>query len=785
MIGKTIAHYKILEKLGEGGMGVVYKAEDTKLQRMVALKFLPQEWTRDPDAKARFMNEARAASALDHHNICNIHEIDETEDGQLFISMAFYEGETIREKIEGGPLKLDEAIDLAIQIADGLDIAHQKTIVHRDLKPANVLVTERGVAKIVDFGLAKLAGRTMLTKEGITLGTASYMSPEQARGEVVDHRTDIFSFGVLLYEMLTGQLPFKGDYEAAVLYSILHEDPEPVTALRSGVPMELERVVNKTLAKKTDERYQNVADIRVDLKALHNVPEKKTAVGTGPKTAPGKRYFVYGAAAILAILLILAGRQFFAGGSKTIDSIAVLPLVNLSGETDQDFFTAGMHEALISELSKISALRTISRTSVMQYKETVKTIPEIAAELDVDAVVTGSAFRSGETVRITVQLMAARPEKHLWSQTFDRDLVDVLLLHSEVARQIASEIQIKVTRDEESQLRNAVAVKTEAYENYLLGRHYLRIRLGSENLWQAMEHFERAIEIDSTFAPAHAGLAFTYYRLGGRYNIIAPEDSWPKVREYAAKALALNEGLAEAHTALALVKQGYEWDWIGAEKEYRHAMELNPNSVEVLGDYARFLAMRGRKKEAVALLQKAIKLDPNAKGRPIRVARYSGRLEEAIQLALIESESEPEETSWHFRLAKYYTEVGKYDKAIKHLQIQISLMKSDEVDEAEVDEVALLGHLYGRIGRRAQALEMLERLDELSRQGKYVSPALKAWIYAGLNDRDNAILWLTKGYEARAHRMGLGIISFKYVFEPIADDPRFKDLLRKMNLEPW
>ena len=350
-----------------------------------------------------------------------------------------------------------------------------------------------------------------------------------------------------------------------------------------------------------------------------------------------------------------------------------------------------------------------------------------------------------------------------------------------MARQIAREIQIKITQNEENQLKSAVTVNSAAYETYLLGRHYHKLGgLGEESyLWQAIEYYERAVAIDSTFAQGYASLALTYYRLGGNFNIIAPEDTWPKVREYAAKALALNEGLAEAHTALALVNK-YEWDWIGAEKEYRRAIELNPNSLAVLGNYAGFLAQSGRNDEAVALYEKASKLDPNSKSTPITAVFYSGRVEEAIQLTLIESQSEPENATWHWRLATWYTKLGKYEDAIKHLKIQIPLMKGDEVDE-----VALLGNLYGRTGRRAKALEMLERLDELSRQGKYVSPALKAWIYSGLNDRDKAILWLTKGYEARAHRMGLNIIWVKYVFEPIADDPRFKDLLRKMNLEPW
>jgi len=562
MIGKTISHYTILEKLGEGGMGVVYKAEDTELKRMVALKFLPLNVASDDELRKRFINEAQTASALNHPNICTIHAVEASDD-QPFIAMEFVAGRELKEMVEGyrdAPMPGADVLDYATQIAEGLQAAHKQGIVHRDIKPANIMVTDDGLVKVMDFGLAKKKGQPALTKTGSTLGTVAYMSPEQARNEEVDHRSDIFSFGAVLYELCSGRQPFAGDYEAATLYSVIHEEPE---ALPDSIPSDLQSVVLKCLEKEADERYQNVEDMLVDLKALHSVQEKMTAVGTGPKTAAANRYLLYGAVAILAILLILAGRNFFTGGSASIDSIAVLPLENLSGETDQDYFAAGMHEALISELSKISALRTISRTSVMQYKETVKTIPEIAEELGVDAVVTGSAFRSGETVRIAVQLMAARPEKHLWAETFDRDLVDVLTLHSEVARQIASKIQIKVTQGEETRLKSAVSINSEAYESYLLGRHYYRLQ-GASNFKKAVEYFELAVEMDSTFALGYAALARAYYKLGDS-NVIAPEDTWPKVRESAAKALALNEGLAEAHSALALVKGEYEWDWVGAD----------------------------------------------------------------------------------------------------------------------------------------------------------------------------------------------------------------------------
>jgi serine/threonine protein kinase len=399
VIGKTISHYKIIKKLGEGGMGVVYKAEDTKLQRPVALKFLPPEWTRDPDAKARFMNEARTASALQHHNICTIHEIDETEDGQLFICMDFYEGETVREKIERGPLKLDEAIELAIQIAEGLNIACQKTIMHRDLKPANVLVTEDGVAKILDFGIAKLGGLTRLTKEGAKLGTAAYMSPEQARGEKVDHRTDIWSLGVVLFEMVTGQLPFKGDYEQAVLYSIMNEEPKSIMAFREDSPSQLTPIVEKTLQKNPIDRYQTTKDLIDELKAL-----EKSGSSIHEK--------------------------------KVIHTVAVLPFTNMSNDKEQEYFCDGMAEDIINDLAHLEGLHVVARTSSFAFKAKNLDIREIGMKLGAHSIVEGSVRKAGNRLRITAQLINVADGHHLWSERYDRELEDVFAIQDEIAKNI-------------------------------------------------------------------------------------------------------------------------------------------------------------------------------------------------------------------------------------------------------------------------------------------------------------------------------------------------------------
>jgi TolB-like protein/predicted Ser/Thr protein kinase len=532
MIGKTISHYKILEKLGQGGMGTVYMAEDTKLDRTVALKFLTSQAVGEEDEKARFVHEAKAAAALSHPNVCHVYEIDESE-GQTFIAMEYLEGQTLKEKINAGPLNLKRALELAIEIAGGLKEAHEAGIVHRDIKPANIMITTKGRTKITDFGLAKLTGGTKLTKTQTTLGTAPYMSPEQARGEETDRRTDIWSLGVVIYEMACGLRPFRGDYEPAVIYSILNERQEPLTALRTGVPVELERIVDKSLAKSPDERYQQVADMLVDLKGVVKRlessergragtgaeaarsapvarPEAAGATTAGPQSEGARsaqearpeaasqaaprpsatatdrprlsRPTWYVGAAVLIVALVIAGMNLFRErpaqaptgpiDPDIIDSIAVLPLENISGDPTEDYFVAGMHEALITDLSRIGALRVISRTSVMRYKDTDKAVPEIARELDVDAIVEGSVMRVGDQVRITAQLIRAATDEHLWAENYDRELSNVLGLLSEVAQEIAGEIEVALSGEDKAQLADSGPVVPEAYDAYLRGQFH-------------------------------------------------------------------------------------------------------------------------------------------------------------------------------------------------------------------------------------------------------------------------------------------------------------------------
>ncbi|MGB6120365.1 MAG: serine/threonine-protein kinase, partial [Bacteroidota bacterium] len=452
MLGKTVSHYTILEQMGSGGMGVVYRAEDQKLKRTVALKFLPPELTRDSEARERFVHEAQAASALDHPNICTIYEIDQTDDGQMFIAMTAYKGETLKEKLDRGPLKLQQALDVAVQMAQGLNKAHEQGIVHRDIKPANVMVTEDGVVKILDFGLAKLGGRTFVTKEGTTLGTAAYMSPEQSRGEDVDQRTDIWSVGVVLYQMVTGQPPFKGDYENAVIYSINNAAPEPLTAVRTGVPMELERIVGKALGKSPSERYQHADDLVTDLRSVRQELETGVSRTAYQQQAPARKPLWKQPVALLAgtvaLLLVVVGLQWILGGAGeeaagdgSRKSIAVLPFTTITRSEDDQIFAEGIHDVILTHLAKIRDLKVLGRQSVLRYRGTDKSPREIGAELGVSFLLEGTVSRAGDSIRVVAQLLDTESEEHVWADIYHREYASVFAIQSDVAQRIAEELE--------------------------------------------------------------------------------------------------------------------------------------------------------------------------------------------------------------------------------------------------------------------------------------------------------------------------------------------------------
>jgi len=774
LAGTTISHYQILEEVGRGGMGMVYKAEDTRLKRSVALKFLPSDLTREREAKERFVHEAQAASALDHPNIGTIYEIDETDDGQMFIAMAYYEGETLKKAIEKGPLSVEEAIDNALQVAQGLAKAHEKGIVHRDIKPANIIVTTDGMAKIVDFGLARLAGQTKVTKTGTTVGTAAYMSPEQARGGAVDYRTDIWSLGVILYEMLTGQLPFKGEYEQAVLYGILNEEPEPITSIQSNVPVLLERIVDKALEKSPEKRYQRAEEMVRELEILRKEVELGRAKRRLIKVRlpRKKRRYLYGGVFAILVAIIVARLFYSTGIPETIDSVAVLPLLNLSGDPEQEYFADGMTEGLITDLGKVRALRVINRRSVMRYKQADTPLPDIARELNVKALLVGTVLRAGERVRVTAQLVNAATEEILWSESYERDLRDVLSLQSELASVIVREIQIKLSPQEETRLAGARPVNPETYEAYLKGMFYW-YRLTPQDLETALQYFELALEKDPNYALAYTGIAMVW---GARQflGLVPPREATPRAKAAALKALELDSTLEEAHFVLATCRTWVDWDWEGGETEFRRAIELNPNYALARAHYSVLLRVMRRPEEAMTQIERALELDPFNHLFQTQYGGYLlfvGRYDDAIVQFRNALRTAPNFGPAHVQLWGAFHQKRMYDEALAQAQNFASARGDREVEEA-------LARGYAKGGYREAMHRAAETLA--ARSGTtYVAPHSVARWYARAGENDRALKWLERAYEARDPQM---VFLGRPDWDSLRDDPRFQDLLRRMNL---
>ena len=777
MIGKTISHYKILEKLGQGGMGVVYKAEDLKLHRFVALKFLPPHVS-DDEAAQRFANEAHAVSALDHPNICAIYEIDQTPEGQMFIAMPCYDGASLLEMIRKGPLTLDEAVGIASQIARGLAKAHEKGIVHRDVKPGNILVTNDGLAKVVDFGLAKLATQARLTRVGTTVGTIMYMSPEQAQGEEADERSDIWSLGVVLYEMATGRPPFEGEHEQAIIYSILNKTPEPVGRLLPGAPKELERILTTALAKKPDERYQRMSELAADLDLLREKLQKEAKASAAPAYRALRPRVLIGLAAVIvvAVLAVIFGWPYFSKPhEKAITSIAVLPLQNLSADPEQEYFSDGMTEAIIKELSQIKALRVISRTSAMRYKNTDKTVPQIARELGVDAVVEGSVLRADGDVRVTAQLIAADPERHLWAEDFTRNFENVLLLQSEVAQAIAGEIRIAVTPNERERIAQARGVNPEAHEAYLRGVYFVHKAVEAD-IYKGITYFQQAIARDSMYAPAHAGVATAYgYLLG--LGLIYPREGYPKVKMYAEKALALDPILAEGVGLIADLKYNYDWDVKGAEECFKRALELDPNYADLHLNYGWFLAGQGRFDAGIAELRQARQLDPLSVVMTQQLAQVyalAGQNDSALAYAQRAAEIDSTFPLINVTRGYVYLAQGAYAKAIEEAQRQVSLGFGSRAFR----DLAVAYALSGQIEKARNALsELLEW-----RRDHYYSAVGVARVYCALGDRERVFEYLEKAYEERDESLISPALMPSWC-DFIKSDPRYKELMKKVGVE--
>jgi serine/threonine protein kinase/Tfp pilus assembly protein PilF len=792
MVGQTISHYRVLEKIGGGGMGVVYKAVDTELGRFVALKFLPEDLAKDQQALERFHREARAASALNHPNICTIHEIGKHE-GHSFIVMEFLEGMTLKDHVGGRPLEIETTRSLGIQIADALDAAHSAGIVHRDIKPANILVTNRGPVKVLDFGLAKMAralgtatdgGPTAksavtvedhLTTPGTTLGTVAYMSPEQVRGKDSDARTDLFSFGIVLYEMATGTLPFRGETAGVVFDSILNRAPVSPSRINSDVPARLEEIILKCLDKNPDNRYQSAKEVAVDLRRLAD-PTAAVATAARPRWRKGVLAIGILFVIVAALLSLISVLRQGPPSDASIRSLAVLPLENLSHDSEQEYFAEGMTDAITTELAQIGAVRVISRTSTMQYKDANKPLPQIARELNVDAIIEGSVLRSGNKVRVTAQLIQASPERHLWAKSYESDLRDVLGLQSQVAQSVADQIRIKLTEEEESRLRKvAHRIDPEAHDAYLRGRYYAN--LGEpQDLTKARDYFQQAIKQDPLYAPAYTGLA-DYYSVLPFYTSTPPDDVFPKAKAAVSRALRLDPSLAEAHASLAYILTYYDWNWTEAEREFQRALALNPNDATVHHRYSRYLSSLGRLDDALKEIRKAGELDPLSPivKANVGVIYFFGReYDLAIRHLGEVLQEHPDFSTAHWGLGLAYEQKGMHKEAIAEFEKADALSK-----HGSVNTLASLAHAYAVAGQRSKALAIVSELESRSQQ-KPISRYQFALVFAGLGQKDQAFAALETALRERSTL--LTYLKMDARFDSLRQDLRFADLLRRMGL---
>lgn len=734
---KNISHYKILEKVGEGGMGVVYKAEDTKLKRPVALKFLPEYLGRDNKVLQRFKQEAEITARLNHPNICTIFDIDE-EDGLPFIAMEYIEGQTLDERIGDKPLELEKCISFAIQIARGLGEAHDRRVIHRDIKCTNILVNPKGRCKIMDFGLAQLSTVTIrLTKEGATLGTIAYMSPEQARGDNVDSRSDIWSFGVVLYEMVTGELPFNADYEQAVIYSILNEQPEPATSRNGQLPEKFNWILEKTFAKNPDHRYQHVDEILADLRSIERTLKKEPA----------------------------------AAQKNDIPSLAVLPFVNMNRDEESEFFIDGVTEDIITALSKLKALRVADRNSTFRYKNKTPNLQEVGNTLHVDSVLAGSLRRAGNRLRISIRLSNVSDGYEMWSDRYDRYMEDVFEIQDEISQAVVEALRVELVGDEKNQLNKRYTDDIVAYNFYLKGRHLWRQRTPA-SLKKAIQCFEQALKEDENYTLALSGKADCYGSLG-LLGGFSPEEISREGKTAAQRALKLDPYLAEAYTSMAFMEVLCDWNLEGADQKLQRAEELDPDYPTAPFWRAIFtLPGLGRHEEAVAEARLARKKDPVSpyvNAGMAMVYLFAGQYDRVIEEAnkTLELDADYHYTYWV--LGRALTQKGDFEQALDVLpNVQGITFRQ-----------GALGYACAVSGKKQEAHQIL---DELSDQPDYLAAWQNALIYAGLGDKKSAFGWLDKVFEAHSVMLGWGM-KCSPEFEPLHKDPRWKKLMQKIGLD--
>ncbi len=831
MIGKTLSHYQVTEKLGQGGMGEVYLAQDTQLRRKAALKLLPAQFTQDEDRLHRFEQEAYAASALNHPNIITIYEIGQVGDSH-FIATEFIDGQTLRQQMTSR-LRLTEALDVVIQVATALTAAHAAGILHRDVKPENVMLRPDGLVKVLDFGLAKLAERSsprmgtelptaaqVDTDPGTVMGTAQYMSPEQARGLKVDGRTDVFSLGVVLYEMVAGRAPFEGATAADLIISIIEKEPALLSRYSQHVPAELQRIVSKALRKDRETRYQTVKDLLIDLKSLReglefeaklersgqsNVPSggvvtpsggqgvaaaREAAVSTEKvqvvRTASSAEYLVgevrrhKGPALLVLAILIIAGAAilYFVRGGKAIDSVAVLPFVNASTDPDTEYLSDGITESLINSLSQLSRIKVIARSSVFRYKGRETDPRAVGRELGVQAVLTGRVTQRGEDLSISAELMDARDNSHIWGEQYHRKLADLLAVQQELAREMSEKLRLKLSGEEQQRLTKSYTESTEAYQHYLKGRYYLD-KSSEEGVKKAIEHFNQAIEIDPNYALAYVGLADAHLGLQF-HNSLAPKDAYQRAKAAVLKAQEIDETLAEIHASLGEIKKRYDRDFVGAEREYKRAIQLKPNYALAHSGYSLYLSAVGRHQEAIAEAKRAQELEPLSitNGDVLGYIFFQARqYDQSIEELRKTLEMDPNFALAHCDLGNTYVQKGNYEEAIAEINKAVTLSGGEPI------HISTLGYAYAVAGQKDEAIKRLDQLKGLSKR-RYVGPAQIALVHIGLGEKDQAFEWLEKAYEDRSITNDNFAFKVDPQFDNLRSDPRFTDLLRRIGFPP-